>query len=300
MLFQIQKYFSNWLKGNKTVFTFDPQDITYGRDLNEWQVGIGISIDGSRLPGEIDNLKNINATTAKQLAEIWESWKGDKSSFEEKAKQEVLGLGKGKIRMMHDFIERKNVAIQKMATDSSYQLDIDDILPPPAIELMEALMNTARASGIVEENLFLTILKYLSDANALLEVPCLKISSVMFAGLARSASLGEKKPPKSTVDVQFISSYLPYCDAMFVDKQSARMIRELPSSAPEHLRLNHYKAKIFTLNERDDFLQYLEDVVNQLSAEQIEALRDVEGDDFTKPFWSIIEQEKLNIKRDKI
>ena len=292
---QIQKHFDNWLKGNKTIFTFNPNEIAFGSDLNEWQIGIGILFGGSRLPNEIEGLKKVNATTQKQLADIWVSWKGDKSSFEAKVKQEVLCLGKGMDKVIQNYIQRKNIATQKMMTDPSYQIDVNDIFPPPAMELMEELVNTARENNTPEKDLLPTVFKYLDDANALLEVPYLKISSIMFAGLSRSASLGEKKPPKSTVDVQFISSYLPYCDAMFVDIQSARILRELPSDTPKHLRLDEYNTRIFTLNQKEEFLEYLESVVSELPAEQVQVLQDVEGEDFTKPYWSIIEEEKNDI-----
>ena len=85
----------------------------------------------------------------------------------------------------------------------------------------------------------------------------------MFAGLARSAGLGKKEPPKSTSDVQFISSYLPYCDAMFVDKESRKLLKELPRDLPPHLKLSEVETKVFSMNQKYEFLEYLDKVVEE-------------------------------------
>lgn len=294
--FQIQHHFAGWLDGTKSTFTFDPQEIAFGQDFNEWEIGLRVSVGGTPRPDELETLKKVNASTEQQLADIWKRWQVESVDFETRAKEEVLGLGKGTMQVMRNFIQRRATAMQRMATEPSYEPDINDIIPPPASELMEALMRVARGKGVSEQEIPEVIGKYLRDASALLEVPYLKISSVIFAGLARTAALGEKKAPKSTVDVQFISSYLPYCDAMFVDKQSARMLRELPKNAPAYLRLGEFDTKIFSLNKKEDFLNYLESIVNELPNEQMEALMDVEGENFIEPYWSIIEHEKARLR----
>lgn len=294
--FQIQKHFANWLDGNKTTFTFDPQEIAFRQDLNEWEIGLRVSVGGTPRSYELENLKKVNTSTKQQLVDIWKRWQSETINFEDRVKEEVLGLGKGTMQAVRNFLERKSTAMQRIALDPSYELDIDDIIPPPANELMEALMRIARGKGVPEQELPEAIGRYLGDADALLEVPYLKISSVMFAGLARTASLGEKEPPKSTVDVEFISSYLPYCNAMFVDKQSARILRELPKNTPGHLRLKEFDTKIFSLNEKEDFLKYLDEIVKELPEEQMEALMDVEGESFSEPYWSIIEHEKAKMR----
>lgn len=293
---QIKHHFADWLDGKKSNFSFNPQDIAFGEDLNEWEIGLRVSVGGSPRPGELENLKKVNASTQQQLAEIWKRWQEETVDLETRAIEEVLGFGKGMMQVMKNFLQRRASAMQRIATDPSYQIDINDIIPPPASELMEELMRIARLKGVPEQEQVETIARYLSDAEALLEVPYLRISSVMFAGLAHTASLGEKKPPKSTVDVQFISSYLPYCDAMFVDKQSARMLKELPKDTPEYLRLKEFDTKIFTLNEKEDLLKYLESIVSELPLEQMEALRDVEGERFMEPYWAIIEHEKISLR----
>jgi len=285
---QVLKHFADWLDGKKSIFTFDPQDISFG-DLHTWEIGMRVSVGFSQKAEEINHLKQINASTEQQLAEIWKKWQSEKMSFEDKAKEEVLGFGKGVLVVTKSFIQKRAVATLRALTDPSFQFDLNDILPPPAFDLMEHLMRIAAQKGVDHARIPNIISEYLLNADSLLQIPYFKINSIMLAGLARSAYLGEKMAPKSTADVQFISSYLPYCDAMFVDKQSARILRELPKDTPKHLRIDEYGAKIFSLNERNNFLKYLDDLVTELPKEHIEILKDINGDTYDQPYWSILE-----------
>ncbi len=118
----------------------------------------------------------------------------------------------------------------------------------------------------------------------------------MFAGLANLARNGKKNPPKSTVDSQFISSYLPYCDAIFVDKESFVLLTKLPKNTPKNLRLSEFSAKIFALNNKNDFLDYLDNIVKNIPSKQIEILKDISGNNYAEPYWTIIENEKKDLR----
>src|SRR3990167_11119770 len=94
-------------------------------------------------------------------------------------------------------------------------MDLDDFLPPMTNDVIESIVRVARTKKMPEEQIPTTIIKYFTDVDALLEVPQIRISSVMFAGWAHRAANGKKDAPKSTTDVQFISSYL--------DRKSTRL-----------------------------------------------------------------------------
>lgn len=287
---QVLQHFKDWLDNKKSIFTFDPQDISFD-DLHTWEIGMRVSVGFSQKAEEINHLKQTNASTEQQLTEIWKRWRSEKMSFEDRAKEEVLGFGKGVLAVTKSFIQRREAATLRALTDPSFQFDLNDILPPSAFDFMKHLMRIAAQKGVDHAKIPNIISEYLLDANSLLQIPYFKINSIMFAGLARSAYLGEKKAPKSTTDVQFISSYLPYCDAMFVDIQSARVLKELPKDTPKYLRVDEYSAKIFSLNERNEFLKYLDDLVTELPKEHIEILKDINGDTYDQPYWSILEDE---------
>ena len=192
-----------------------------------------------------------------------------------------------------NFEKRKAILMEKASKGEDYKLDLNDVLPPMSNDILEMVIMVARKKGIPEEKILEVILSYFHSPDLLLEIPYIRISTVMYAGLAHKAVSGKKDPPKSLVDVQFIGSYLPYCDAMFVDKESQTLLKELPKSAPSHLRLKEFLAKIFSLRDKKEFLDYLDGVVADIPKEQIDILKDVSGDDYDDPYWEILENEKI-------
>lgn len=296
----IIEHFKNWIEGTKVIFDFDPQNISFEQDLHSWSIGLMVSVASNPFPGQIEKLIESNKTTKDQLEEIWKRWQSDKSvSFTDYVKEETLGLGKGLMEVMKRFEERKQLTITRMASGEKRPLDIDDFIPPISNDILEEMYLIAKGKNIQEEEIHKIIFKYFNDIDSLLEIPQIKISSVMFAGLAELAKNGKKNPPKSTVDVQFISSYLPYCDALFVDKESALLLKKFPKNTPENFRLKEFKAKVYSLNNKKEFLDYLDKLIEEIPVDQINILEDVEGNSYKKPYWDIIENEKQELLNKK-
>lgn len=101
-----------------------------------------------------------------------------------------------------------------------------------------------------------------------------------------------RTPPNSFADIEFISSYLPYCDAIFIDTKSKILIEELPKETPDKLRISNFPAKIFSPQNKEDFLHYLDSVIEDIPSDQIDILKDMNGEEYMKPYWSIIQHEK--------
>lgn len=95
--------------------------------------------------------------------------------------------------------------------------------------------------------------------------PAHRISCYLFAALGRRAAHGQNinKLTRGFVnDVTAISTYAPYVDAMFVDKDCHNLLSEKPLSADLK-----YKAKVFSLNDPASFLDYLDDIERQTPSE---------------------------------
>ena len=290
---QIAHHFESWIDGKKANFEFKPEDIAFERDLHSWSIGLRISVGGNPYPGQIEGLHKTNSTTREQLKDVWTRWQNEKKvGFVERIKEETSGLWKGLISAARQFAVRRNNAIIKMAAGENYEMDLDDFLPPMSNDIIETLTRIAQTKGLQGNQIPESIVKYFGNIDSLLEIPQIRIGSVMFAGWAHRAANGKKNPPKSTADVQFISSYLPYCDALFVDKESAILLREFPKGTPLKFRLAEFNARVFSLANKESFLDYLDQLVTDIPAEQMEILKDMEGEDYGKPYWSIIEHEK--------
>ena len=235
-----------------------------------------------------------NAITRERLETIWRKWEKEKNvQFTERVIEETLGFGKGLIEVAKQFEERRNIVMKKMAQGAAYDLDLNDVLPPMSNDILEELFRIARKNGLAGQQISETILAYLNDIDALLEIPKIRIGSAMYAGLAHKAKNGKICPPKSLNDVEFISSYLPYCDAIFVDKESELLLKEFPKNTPSYLKPKEFSTQIFSLRNKDAFLDYLDKIVSEIPKNQIEILKDIKGEDYTKPYWNIINHEKI-------
>ena len=79
------------------------------------------------------------------------------------------------------------------------------------------------------------------------------MSSYFYAAMARKVVSGQKGFSRGMMnDVTAISIYAPYVDAMFVDNECAALLGERPLSTDLV-----FKAKIFCLNSREQFLKHL-------------------------------------------
>lgn len=92
------------------------------------------------------------------------------------------------------------------------------------------------------------------------EQPFGRILAYLFAALAAQFKGGRNKLPTPGFlnDVTAISAYLPYVDAMFLDKECAELLRH--GRCRKDLR---YRALVFSLNQADSFLAFLRTVIEQ-------------------------------------
>lgn len=225
---QVSQHFEGWLNNRKVNFDFKAEEISFD-DLHKWNIGLMLSVGGWPYKGQLENLKKTNIEVKKQLGGVWDRWKNEHNfKFVDRVKEEALGFGKGLISVATKYFEDQNNIIKKIASRETVGVELEDLFPPLSNDLLENLIKIAKDKDLSYPDITQRILEYFKDIDSLLEIPCIRISCVMFAGLAHMASNGKKIGPSSTVDTQFISCYLPYCDAMFVDKESDLVLKEFP------------------------------------------------------------------------
>jgi len=107
-----------------------------------------------------------------------------------------------------------------------------------------------------------------------------RITASMIAALAWRAGRRQLgKPTRGlTADLRAIASYLPYVDAMFLDNECARMLRESPlnESLP-------YNTQIFSVESRDELFDWLTDVADEAPQGHVELVERVYGPRWLEP-----------------
>jgi len=164
------------------------------------------------------------------------------------------------------------------------ELTVNDIFPPPSVSLIHSIHSAFRKAGIDDSDIWPKTIEYLTSP-FLKNVPFIKISSMLYAALARKAAADRKmKPPNQGMvnDIEMISVLLPYCDAMFIDNECHTYLKEQP------LRdAIYYGTKVFSQNSREQFLNYLDEIELRASREHIDKVKEVYGKSWPEPYTTL-------------
>ena len=103
-----------------------------------------------------------------------------------------------------------------------------------------------------------------------LNTPFLYINSRLWATIAQKVrnQKGPRKPkPSDSYDVKAISTYAPYCDAMYVDNEFHSMASQKNVDVS-----GKFGVRLFSTRTHDSFLAYLDDILKSMSEAHREGL----------------------------
>ncbi len=86
-------------------------------------------------------------------------------------------------------------------------------------------------------------------------------------------------------DISMVSSLLPYCDAIFIDKE----IHNLLDFTEVKRMTGNFKVKTFSMKNKDEFLSYLNDIQSTADKKHLKIVKEVYGEDWPKPFLEMYE-----------
>ena len=134
--------------------------------------------------------------------------------------------------------------------------------------------------GVPAEDLWPKTLEYF-NVDVPGRAPFNKISAMLWASIARKAANGQRRPPSrgTVVDIDVLSTLLPYCDAMLVDNECRAFLREEPLKS--ELR---YKTKVFSMNSLNEFLAYLRELRAGIPDVHLDLVHEVYGEGWERPF----------------
>lgn len=117
-------------------------------------------------------------------------------------------------------------------------------------------------------------------------IPVLQIWAALLAAYAVEISTGRggRPTPGLYFDLIGISSFLPYCDAIFIDRECSRWL----SVAQSHGQID-WPTHVFTIDSREAFLAYLDEIESGAPAGHHELVEAVYGAERLEPFWALYE-----------
>jgi hypothetical protein len=277
---QIVAFARTWVTGEQHGWNFDAQEITHGR-VNDWRGHLQLTLNTGIIPELIEELREARQKKTQGFSSVHTMWQNDKNlGFWDWFREERLGLSKVLMQEV-----TKTLARQIQIRQQQIEPTIEDMLPDFNWRLFVALHRVFRNVGLSDQKAVPKIWEFLT-AEKLGEVPYVRISCLMFAAMAQLASRGKKiRPNHPFNDVDMVSAYLPYCDAIFVDKEIDSVLAEKP--IPSELK---YSTRVFSPRSRKAFLDFLDQIESETSPSHIATVRDVYGENWEKPYVEVLQK----------
>jgi gas vesicle protein len=278
--FYMCAYAINWKNQNKEIdFLLDVKSIIRGK-VNEWQDRIHISVNMGIDEEVINEIKNENSMKQSHIKQLFENWKGIKKfDFEEQYQHEVNSYGKTVAQIYMDHL--KNYANKMMLGIPLEEKDFRSTISILVNSIKDSFINECES----EMDAFKMTIEFLLSGYVK-NIPAHHISALMWTELARRVAVVGQKKIKGSIfnDIRTISNLMPYCDAMFVDKECAEILSEVKTKIK-------YKTKIFSLRNKDEFLTYLEKLKSDIDGKHLTKIYEVYGEDWPIPYTQMYSKE---------
>ena len=279
--FQISHQLEAWL-GEQEIPPLNVHQIVHG-SINIWQERFIISFNMPRNPDTANAIRQSREQVLEGMKEVFVQWREDKSmTFDDWYEEERNSWPRALAKSYHEFLA--NYALVSMGA-RPFQLDA--ILPNFAVITFHCIKDRLKEHGYEKRELDGKLIEFL-QSREFKDAPFLRISAMLYAALARKVAAGRKKPPTKgfATDVEIVSTLLPYCDAMFIDNECAGYLAEEPLC--NEIK---YGTKIFSLNTKDEFLEYLDGIKTDAPKEHFDVVKEVYGVDWGKPFVELYRQD---------
>ena len=282
--FQIMGHLKIWM-GNSKTLDLDVHKVTHG-EINAWQGRFIISLGDYNQQELIDELRSNREKADDHMEEVFKRWQCEKDKdfnywYNQEKKSEAVVINKSYNRYLLNMAK---------AYFGGAPFEVEALLPDFASLLISGIKNRFKDNGITgEENLNKNVREFL-QSETFEDTPYIKISSMLHAAMARRAAhQGRKRPPGRGYvnDVKIISTILPYCDAMFIDNECRSLLLEKPLCDEID-----YNTKLFSLSNKQEFTNYLEDIRQIVSDAHMKAVKEVYGEDRERPYWEIFKSSR--------
>ena len=266
-LSQALAYAEAYLQGKPAPdLDFEVDEILEGK-RNDWlpDMHVTASMDYGIFAEE---LRNRRQEAASNFAPLWQRWLRDKPTFADILNHELADFGRMKRGALRHAAERAQEALE-----AGHGSGFVDKMSHPTLNEFDHLKALFKEAGFAPDQLTSKVYEFW-DWPENQKMPVHRISAYLFAALARRLASGQKRLPSRGMmnDVNAISAYGPFVDAMFLDNECASLLIEEPLRSQIKL-----KAKIFSTTTGDAFVEYLRQLELQTPDDVRESASEIYG-----------------------
>ncbi|MDE2784278.1 MAG: hypothetical protein OXK77_15090 [Gemmatimonadota bacterium] len=286
LMAQLAEAFEAWFAGRDPDWTRVTREGVVHGGLDRWNDRTRVSVNMGHWPGQIENRRRSRDRAHEILGRHWKRWRSESQvSFEDRFQAERRGLAVEVLQSYAAYVERWH----QVATGAVEIGDPQQLVPGSLVQLVTWVLSRLEEHNVPQEARIREVKRFLYSEPAL-SAPQNHLTAVLYSGLARRAAHGQKRVPSRGTpnDIDFISAYLPYCDAMFIDKEFDLLLSERPV-AP---KVEDYPTKIFSTRTRRDFLSYLDALEAEADPDHVDLVVRTYGETRTEPYRSMLEHER--------
>ncbi|MFA5934202.1 MAG: hypothetical protein WC795_03230 [Candidatus Paceibacterota bacterium] len=279
--FQLAAYFRKKVGGEDKEI--ERNDIIHGR-VDKWLDRFHVSVDFGIKGEEIEGLIKSREAVFEALQKVFESWQSEKNKkFKNWYLEEGLAWGKA---MAERYVHQLAESAASIISGQNYSIEkYTSFIMSEELILIQSLEYYIPGDKLEKTRKVLSFLQ----SEDILEISFNEIASSLWAAIAHQAAhSGRKKPPNRGMasDIDMISTLLPYCDAMFIDRE----MFELLNHGEVKKKISKYKTKIYSASNKKDFMAYLDDIEKSASKEHLKLVDHVYGENWAEPYWSMYEE----------
>jgi hypothetical protein len=251
---QLLNSFSNFLQSNDEHFSITESHAFDGH-IHSWDDYFWVDI--RPYIGDIEEIRKEKEESVSALVDIFDGWRQSEASFEDDRRSEAMGYADS---LLKQYVE----GLAKLATrgpQEYFNLSIESQYIRDLFYINEGTLSYEDRAERIKAFLI---------SDYFVNTPYIDISCQLFAilrKLVRNGAYTNKEKAKEKLaglyyDVEFISTYGPYCDALFVDRVMLVWLQERDANISDR-----YSFSVFSAERWDDFHGYLSDLSDKISEE---------------------------------
>lgn len=286
---QLSVAFRKLLAGETPNYDLRRDLVLYG-EPDTWMERLRISVNMAGLVPEADVQRNVRQRSHTAMLKYFDKWKNEPArKFADWYQEERMGSS-------INFASLYNEHAQLMQRVFAGELPMteDAIFPRLEAGVVSALMFVAQDAGFGPGERLPVVAKFLFSDVAY-DAPANDIAALLMAALARKAASGQRRPPSPGMwnDITAVATFLPYCDAMYLDNECAGLLRE----EPLRTKLSRFGTAIFSSKSRHAFLDYLLKLEADAGVDHLRTVAEVYGDDWSTPYRELLVNERARAER---
>jgi hypothetical protein len=276
-----------WLDAKEPDYDLNPESITTGSP-HQWQGRYLVTVSMDYPFERVRALRDQRARFSRSLSSWFDDCRrrSDKS-FEHALMIEFDGYRDVLLGAYEDMVKRERELRRLFEDATGEPLPVENPAPllGPGREQVWLILEVLKRRGVAKANMGQPLSDFLNSEH-FRGMPINRISTRLFAVIAHAAANHQKKPPdKGTAnDIDLVSAYLPYCDAMLIDNRTRAMLE----SMPKKYALNH-PCRLFSKKIGGEFLAYLKTIEEEADPFILALVRQVYGEDWLKPFVTMFD-----------